>query len=354
MEVFESTKELRPLGVGINLLPHAVRELDALGLLDELTCPVGRSVASPLLHQTGPGDLARAPGDRRRLPLAPVVRSPGRAAGRHAARAGRSRWGRRRCTSDGGSSGSTSTAERPAAIFEDGRVVQTSWWRPTGSTASAVRSTIADEGPLQWNGSLLWRGVAETEAVLDGRTMVWAGHPEQKFVGYPIADLPGRQAGVQLRGRAPTTGLGPGLRRRTGTAGVRSATSSRRCGVGLRMARRAVHRPGCAGDVPLPDGRSRSAPPLDIRAQHPSGRRRAPDVPDRIQRRVPGHPRRPGARRMSPATSHGPRRGPGALRAGPSTTPPPPSSTPIVGTAPSSPWCWSRSGRRRASPTSPT
>ena len=45
-----------------------------------------------------------------------------------------------------------------------------------------------------WNGSLLWRGVAEIDPVLDGRSMIWAGHPEQKFVGYPIADLPsGRQ-----------------------------------------------------------------------------------------------------------------------------------------------------------------
>ena len=30
--VFESVPELQPLGVGINLLPHAVRVLDALGL----------------------------------------------------------------------------------------------------------------------------------------------------------------------------------------------------------------------------------------------------------------------------------------------------------------------------------
>ena len=36
VDVFDSASELRPLGVGINLLPHAVRELDALGLLDEL------------------------------------------------------------------------------------------------------------------------------------------------------------------------------------------------------------------------------------------------------------------------------------------------------------------------------
>src|SRR6516164_4953031 len=35
-KVFESVAELRPLGVGINVLPHAVRELIELGLLDRL------------------------------------------------------------------------------------------------------------------------------------------------------------------------------------------------------------------------------------------------------------------------------------------------------------------------------
>jgi 2-polyprenyl-6-methoxyphenol hydroxylase-like FAD-dependent oxidoreductase len=34
--VFESVPELKPLGVGINVLPHAVRELTELGLLDKL------------------------------------------------------------------------------------------------------------------------------------------------------------------------------------------------------------------------------------------------------------------------------------------------------------------------------
>src|SRR5260221_12500704 len=35
-KVFESVPELRPLGVGINVLPHAVRELIELGLHDRL------------------------------------------------------------------------------------------------------------------------------------------------------------------------------------------------------------------------------------------------------------------------------------------------------------------------------
>ena len=36
VDVYESVREVRPLGVGINLLPHAVRELDALALLEPL------------------------------------------------------------------------------------------------------------------------------------------------------------------------------------------------------------------------------------------------------------------------------------------------------------------------------
>ena len=36
VEVYEAVPEVRALGVGINLQPHAVRELDALGLLSQV------------------------------------------------------------------------------------------------------------------------------------------------------------------------------------------------------------------------------------------------------------------------------------------------------------------------------
>ena len=36
VRLFEQSEKLEPLGVGINVLPHAVRELSELGLLDEL------------------------------------------------------------------------------------------------------------------------------------------------------------------------------------------------------------------------------------------------------------------------------------------------------------------------------
>src|SRR5581483_4183708 len=45
--VVESARQVRPLGVGINLLPHAVRELTELGLATELAAlgsPIHRNV----------------------------------------------------------------------------------------------------------------------------------------------------------------------------------------------------------------------------------------------------------------------------------------------------------------------
>ena len=83
---------------------------------------------------------------------------------------------------------------RPVARFEDGGVEADVVIAADGIHSAARAERYPDEGPLRWDGSLLWRGVAELPPVLDGRTMVWAGHPEQKFVGYPIADRPdGRQ-----------------------------------------------------------------------------------------------------------------------------------------------------------------
>ncbi len=50
------------------------------------------------------------------------------------------------------------------------------------------------QGAPKWNGARLWRGITETVPVLDGKTMVWCGHPNQKFIAYPITPVvDGRQ-----------------------------------------------------------------------------------------------------------------------------------------------------------------
>jgi 2-polyprenyl-6-methoxyphenol hydroxylase-like FAD-dependent oxidoreductase len=194
VEIFDSVREVRPLGVGINLLPHAVRELDALGLRAALET---HSVApSSLVYCTRRGqEIWREPrgvaagypwpqlsihrGALQQVLLDSVTDRLGPEA---------LHLGQRLTRVD-------ENGDRAVAVFENGTGVEAALVVAADGIHSAARAQwYPDEGPLLWNGSLLWRGVAEIEPVLDGRTMVWAGHPEQKFVGYPIADVDrGRQ-----------------------------------------------------------------------------------------------------------------------------------------------------------------
>jgi 2-polyprenyl-6-methoxyphenol hydroxylase-like FAD-dependent oxidoreductase len=190
VDVFDSSPELRPLGVGINLLPHAVRELDALGLLDAL---LSLGVApSALVYCTKRGqEIWREPRGvaagypwpqlsvHRGMLQEVLRRAVVERLGADALHLGR------RLVRVGGSD------EQPLAEFADGEV-EADFIVAADGIHSAVRAQrYPEEGHFLWNGSLLWRGIAEVEPVLDGRSMIWAGHPEQKFVGYPIADLPG-------------------------------------------------------------------------------------------------------------------------------------------------------------------
>jgi 2-polyprenyl-6-methoxyphenol hydroxylase-like FAD-dependent oxidoreductase len=190
VDVFDSASELRPLGVGINLLPHAVRELDALGLLDELRA---HAVApSVLVYCTKRGqEIWREPrGVAAGYPwpqlslhrglLQEVLRKAViERLGEDALHLGH------RLVRVGGND------RTPVAEFEDAAIGADLLVAADGIHSAVRAQRYPDEGSFLWNGSLLWRGIAEVEPVLDGRSMIWAGHPEQKFVGYPIADLPG-------------------------------------------------------------------------------------------------------------------------------------------------------------------
>jgi 5-methylphenazine-1-carboxylate 1-monooxygenase len=197
VEVFDAVRQVSALGVGINLLPHAVRELDAMGLLE---CLDARGVSpTRLLYCTRRGQeiwqeprglaagypwpqLSIHRGVLQEVLLGAVVDRLG---------AGALQLGRRlvRIDGDGGEG-------EAAAVFDDGSVAAADLVvAADGIHSAARRQRYPEEGPPRWNGALLWRGIAEIDPVLDGRTMIWAGHPDQKFVGYPIADLEGgRQA----------------------------------------------------------------------------------------------------------------------------------------------------------------
>lgn len=200
--VVDSAAVLRPLGVGINLLPHAVRELTELGLGDELAAtgiPTGEVVhfdryghriwAEPrgtaLGYRWPQYSIHR--GELQMLLLA-AVRDR---LGGDAVRTGLA-FESYRCV--GGAveaelrdrdGGTTVTLGADVLVGADG-------------LHSRVRELLhrGESGP-RWNGIRMWRGVTESEPVLSGRTMVVAGsNATTKLVVYPISRA------AERRGRA--------------------------------------------------------------------------------------------------------------------------------------------------------
>src|SRR5712664_383438 len=61
-KIFESVSELKPLGVGINVLPHAVRELIELGLHDRLDVSAVRTKELAYFSKHGKPIWSEPPG----------------------------------------------------------------------------------------------------------------------------------------------------------------------------------------------------------------------------------------------------------------------------------------------------
>jgi 5-methylphenazine-1-carboxylate 1-monooxygenase len=182
IEVFEASAALAELGVGINVLPHAVRELTELGLLDDLS---GRGIhTASLSYYNRFGQL--------------IWSEPrGVAAGYHwpqlsihrgelfgvLARAAQERIGASRFHSG-------ARIDDPSTLAADFDVVVA-----CDGIHSATRSWMyPDEGPPLWNGVTMWRGTTDMTPFADGRSMIMAGRLWQRVVVYPIRDLAnGRQ-----------------------------------------------------------------------------------------------------------------------------------------------------------------
>ena len=195
-DVFESVERIDALGVGINLLPHAVRELDAMGLLDEL---LAEGLApQTLAYFTKRGEeIWREPRGVTAGYQWPQV-SIHRGRLQHVLHAAViARLGEARVHTGHHLIGFDTTNDHAEAVFagrdrssEIARVRAEALIACDGIHSAARRQLHPSEGPPLWNGAKLWRGVAEAQ-FLDGRTQVWAGHRDQKFIAYPIRDLPG-------------------------------------------------------------------------------------------------------------------------------------------------------------------
>ncbi|TDC71279.1 flavin-dependent oxidoreductase [Actinomadura sp. GC306] len=191
--VVDSAVRLRPLGVGINLLPHAVRELTELGLGDELA-ETGIPTAETVHFDRYGGRIWAEP--------------RGRALGYRWPQYSVHRGELQMILLDAVVARLGAGAVRTGTVFEgfeqDGDGVRARLRDRASGTAdtvaadvlvgadglhSAVRAQLnpGEKAPL-WNGIRMWRGVTEGEPFLTGRTLAIAGsNAAAKMVVYPIS-----------------------------------------------------------------------------------------------------------------------------------------------------------------------
>lgn len=225
VKVLESARELRPLGVGINLQPNAVRELYDLGLADELPSVGIESKEWALVGRNG-NDVWAEPrgrlagyewpqfavhrGEFQMLLYRAVVQRLGADAvvtGRRIRRyehvgAGVDGGvdGGVRVTLDRRDDGGTEHVEGRLLVACDG-------------LHSAVRQQMhPDQGPPQWGGALLWRGTAMGRPIRSGSSFVLVGSLEQRFVHYPIGPV-NRATGLQRQNWIAELTVDPSQRR---------------------------------------------------------------------------------------------------------------------------------------------
>jgi 5-methylphenazine-1-carboxylate 1-monooxygenase len=201
--IFESAAEIRAVGVGINLLPHASGELAALGLEAALAkVAIATSDATffnrfgQLIYQE---PLGRAAGYAHpqfsihrgdlQLVLLDAFRSRAGAdrllTNHHCLGVEQDEAGVAVTFSDGSGGGARSTVRGRVAIASDG-------------INSAVRKQFyPDEGEPRYSGINMWRGVTRSKPILSGASMVRAGWLSHgKMVIYPIR--PAGADGMQL------------------------------------------------------------------------------------------------------------------------------------------------------------
>ena len=193
-QVREAARTIEAVGVGINLLPHAVRELAELGLADELA-----AIALPP-HRLSYRDRAGEPVWEETLGLAAGYRWP-----QYSVHRGRLHLMLLAAVRKRLGSGCIRTGLRFQRFEQTPHGVRAHFLDRTGGTPvaedthlliacdgidSAVRAQLyPTEGPPPGNGVHMWRGVAPYPRLLDGRSMVVAGGtPGEKFVAYPIED----------------------------------------------------------------------------------------------------------------------------------------------------------------------
>jgi 2-polyprenyl-6-methoxyphenol hydroxylase-like FAD-dependent oxidoreductase len=215
VDIYEQAQELRELGVGINLLPHAIKELATIGLLPALNEAGIRTRELIYTNRLGQVVWRELRGIDAGYDVPQISIHRGKLLG-VLLRAVLDRIGIQRLHLDHRLANLEERHRCITAIFES-RLGERSEAEGDGLIGadgihSRVRSIFyPEEGPPRWSGMMLWRGATSCPVHEDGRTMVIAGGNAAKFVFYPIYFDPS-QAGVRLTNWAVMARVGDGTK----------------------------------------------------------------------------------------------------------------------------------------------
>src|SRR6185312_4557148 len=191
-EVFEQAETIRELGVGINTLPHAIKELAQIGLLERLDAVAIRTYELFYANRFGQTVWHELRGTDAGFDVPQFSIHRGRLQN-VIFQAARARLGESKVHAGCRLGGYTQDESGVTAYFFDRggthqRTVRGDVLIGADGIHSFVRAQLFPaEGPARWNGTMLWRGAVDWPQFMTGRSMIIAGGMEAKFVLYPIA-----------------------------------------------------------------------------------------------------------------------------------------------------------------------
>src|SRR5437763_5028637 len=192
-ERFEQADTIREVGVGINTLPHAIRELAGLGLLQRLDDVAIRTDVLYYLNRHGQEVWREARGI-----------DAGHDVPQFSIHRGRLQSVVHRAVEERLGQEAIHTGCRLGAFSQDEGGVSAHFFDRAGAHMKTVRGDVLigadgihsrvretlfpNEGPPCWNGLMLWRGARDWPLFLTGKSMIVAGGLHAKVVIYPIAE----------------------------------------------------------------------------------------------------------------------------------------------------------------------